>query len=386
MSATDHFDFETPVDRGGSASYKWDKYQGRDVIPLWVADMDFVSPSAIIAALHERVAHGVFGYSHASDGLYAAVRASLLADYSWEVPSEWIVWLPGLVSGLNVVCRAVGDRADEVATFTPIYPPFLSAPLSAGRSVVKVPLTWRAGRWEMDPDALEESLTPRARLLLFCSPHNPVGRVWSRPELESLAEVVRRHDLVVAADEVHCGLVLDADKRHLPFATLAPDLADRTITLMAPSKTFNVPGLGCSFAVISEPSLRRDFCRAMEGIVPHVNVFGYVAAQAAYEDGESWRQALVAYLRSNRDLVEEEIAAMPGLFLAHVEATYLSWIDTRQTGLADPSRFFEEAGVGLSDGVEFDSPGFVRLNFGCSRSLLAKALHRMHAALAERPV
>ena len=389
MDQTDDFDFEIPVDRVGTASHKWDRYQGRDVIPLWVADMDFASPSAVVAALHERVAHGVFGYSHAPDELYAAVGASLLADYSWEVPPEWIVWLPGLVSGLNVVCRAVGDQAGDVATFTPIYPPFLSAPRLAGLGVIKAPLVdsrLPTGKdyWEMDLDTLEESLTPRTRLLLLCSPHNPTGRVWSRPELESLADVVRSHDLVVASDEIHCGLVLDEDKRHLPFATVAPDLADRTITLMAPSKTFNIPGLGCSFAVISEPSLRRNFCRAMEGIVPHVNVFGYVAAQAAYEQGESWRQALVAYLRCNRDLLEEEVAAMPGLTLAHVEATYLAWIDARETGLADPARFFEEAGVGLSDGTEFDGPGFVRLNFGCSRALLTEALARMHAALATR--
>ncbi len=384
MNDAAHFDFDLPVDRRGTASYKWDKYRGQDVIPLWVADMDFRSPPAIIQALHERVAHGVFGYSHAPDDLYAAIQASLLADYSWEVPSEWIVWLPGLVSGLNVACRAVGERGDRVVTFTPIYPPFLSAPLVAERGIVKVPLVWRGGRWEMDVSALEKSLTPRARLLLLCSPHNPAGRVWSRPELEALADVVRHHDLVVASDEVHCGLVLDEDKRHLPFATLAPDLADRTITLMAPSKTFNVPGLGCSFAVIGESSLRARFWRAMEGIVPHVNLFGYVGAQAAYEEGADWQRSLLAYLRDNRELVETEIAAMPRLSVAHVEATYLAWIDARQAGLADPTRFFEEAGVGLSAGVEFAAPGFVRLNFGCGRTLLAEALARMRRALAAR--
>jgi cystathionine beta-lyase len=375
------FDFDVVVERGGTGSYKWDKYQGRDVIPLWVADMDFRSPPAIMSALHERVAHGVFGYSHAPDELYAAVIASLLADYAWDVPSEWIVWLPGLVSGLNVLCRAVGDRGDEVVTFVPVYQPFLSAPVLAERRVVKVPLVSRGDRWEMDLDALEKSLTPHSRLLLLCSPHNPVGRVWSREELKALADVVRRHDLVLGSDDIHAGLVLDADKRHLPFATVAPDLAERTVTLMAPSKTFNIPGLGCSFAVIGDPSLRRSFCKAMEGIVPHVNVFGYVAAQVAYGEGGLWQQALLAYLRGNRDLLEREIATMPRLSVAHVEATYLAWIDARQTGLDDPARFFEKAGVGLSDGAEFDGPGYVRLNFGCRRALLAEALARMRAAL-----
>jgi cystathionine beta-lyase len=187
---------------------------------------------------------------------------------------------------------------------------------------------------------------------------------------------------VVGSDEIHAGLVLDEDKIHVPIAALAPDVAARTITLMAPSKTFNTPGLGCSFAVISDPALREAFCKAMDGIVPHVNTLGYVAAQAAYEKGADWHGALLGYLRENRDLVEQEVSAMPGLSIAHVEATYLAWIDARETGLADPAGFFEAAGVGLSDGAEFGGPGYLRLNYGCRRSLLAEALTRMRAALA----
>ena len=391
---TPPFDFDTVVDRRGTASFKWDRYGKRDVIPLWVADMDFASPPEVVAALHERVEHGVFGYTHATDRLEAAVQESLARDYSWDVPIPWLVWLPGLVSGLNVVCRAVGEAGDDVATFIPIYPPFLSAPGHVQRTVVQVPLvlsssgaassaagTSATGRWEMDLDLFERSLTPRTQLLLLCSPHNPVGRVWSKAELEALAEIALRHDLVIGSDEVHAGLVLDEDKRHVPLASLSPEIAARTITLMAPSKTFNVPGLGCSFAIISNPSLRRDFCRAMEGIVPHVNLFGYEAAQAAYERGGPWLDALLPYLRGNRDLVEREIRSLPGLSVAHVEATYLAWIDARDSGLADPAKHFEKAGVGLSDGAEFGAPGFVRLNFGCSRVLLAEGLARMRAAL-----
>lgn len=410
--ATNHgpgFDFDLAVDRRGTASFKWDRYGDQEVIPLWVADMDFHSPPVVVAALHERVAHGVFGYSHATDELEATVQTMLARDYSWKVPVPWLVWLPGLVSGLNVVCRTVGAQGDEVATFVPVYPPFLSAPGFAQRSVVKVPLVLaHAGaapasgeapapsggaasgkaaasdRWDMDLDLLERALTPRTKLLLLCSPHNPVGRVWSRTELEALADVACRRDLVIASDEVHADLVLDEDRRHLPMASLGAEVAARTITLMAPSKTYNVPGLGCSFAIISDPSLRRDFCRAMEGIVPHVNLFGYVAAQAAYEQGGPWLRALLAYLRGNRDLVESEIGAMPGLSVAHVEATYLAWIDARDSGLPDPAKAFERAGVGLSDGAEFGAPGFVRLNFGCAESLLAEGLARMKAALQTR--
>lgn len=375
------FDFDTIIDRRNTASEKWDKYRGRDIIPLWVADMDFRSPPAVIQALHERVEHGVFGYTHPPAELIAAVRAHLLVDFGWAVEQEWIVWLPGLVCGLNVLCRAVGGSGDEVVTFTPIYPPFMSAPGLSDRGLVTVPLHLREGRWVADLDALERAITPRTRLLLLCSPHNPVGRAWSREELAQFAEVAERHDLVIGSDDIHAGLVLDEERRHIPIATLSPETARRTITLLAPSKTYNIPGLGCSFAVIGDPGLRRAFRKAMGRIVPHVNTLGYTAALAAYRDGEEWRQALLAYLRGNRDLVQAEVDAMPGLSMTHVEATYLAWIDARATGIPDPARFFEEAGVGFSDGADFGAPGFLRLNFGCSRSLLVEALGRMRRAL-----
>ncbi len=375
------FDFDTIIDRSNTASEKWDKYRGRDIIPLWVADMDFRSPPAVIEALHERVEHGVFGYTHPPAELVEAVRTHLLADYGWAVEEEWIVWLPGLVCGLNVLCRAVGGAGDEVVTFTPIYPPFMSAPGLSDRGLIKVPLQLREGRWVADLEALERAITPRTKLLLLCSPHNPVGRAWSREELAQFAEVAELHNLVIGSDDIHAGLVLDGDKRHIPIATLSAETARRTITLLAPSKTYNIPGLGCSFAVIGDPALRRAFRKAMGRIVPHVNTLGYTAAQAAYRDGEEWRQALVAYLCGNRDLVTAEVNAMPGLSMAHVEATYLAWIDARETGIPDPTHFFEEAGVGLSDGADFGAPGFVRLNFGCSRSLLVEALGRMRRAL-----
>ncbi len=375
-------DFDAVVDRSGTGSFKWDKYQGRDVIPLWVADMDFHSPSAVVAALHERVDHGVFGYGQAPPGMDTAVRKMLLTRYGWHVPSEWLLWLPGLVSGLNVVCRAVGERGDEVVTFTPVYSPFLSAPGLAERALVTVPLVQAEGRWQMDLAAFEASLSPSSRLLLLCSPHNPVGRVWSEEELCALADIAGRHDLVIASDDIHAGLILDEDKRHLPLAMLVPEVAAQTITLMAPSKTYNIPGLGCSFAVVADPRLRAALCRVMDGVVPHVNVLGYVAAQAAYEHGESWRQALLAYLRGNRDVVESWVAGMPGLEMTHVEATYLAWIDARGAGVEDPARVFEEGGVGLSDGAAFGAPGYVRLNFGCRRALLEEALERMAATLS----
>jgi len=381
MTHSDLFDFDTIVDRTNTASEKWDRYAGRDILPLWVADMDFRSPPAVVEELHQRVDHGVFGYSGPPVELAGVVRENLEREHGWQVAEEWLVWLPGLVCGLNVTCRAVGDVGDSVAIFAPVYPPFFTAPRNAGRETVRVPLAERDGRWEMDLTALEQALTPRTRLLLLCSPHNPVGRVWNREEQLALLAVAERHDLIVCSDEIHAGLVLDDGVSHIPFAALSPEAARRSITLHAPSKTYNIPGLGCSFAVIPDAALRRSFQRAMAGIVPHVNLLGYTAALAAYRDGEPWRQALLAYLRGNRDLVMAEIGAMPGLTVWPVAATYLAWIDARGLGVADPGSFFEEHGVGLSDGGPFGAPGFVRLNFGCPRSLLVEALKRMKAAI-----
>jgi len=370
-------DFDRTVDRRGTNSLKWDLYKGKEIIPLWVADMDFRVSPAIIRALQAHVNHGVFGYTLVPDELIDVVIGRLATQYQWKIERDWIVWLPGLVTGINVACRAVGDTGDEVLTTVPIYPPFLTAPGNSSRELGTVPLMEGAGGWEIDFDLLERAITPRTRILLLCSPHNPTGRVFTRDELSTLAQICERHDLVICSDEIHCELVLDTDKEHIPTATLSPDVERRTITLMAPSKTFNIPGLGCSFAVISDEPLRRQFLRAMKGIVPHVNALGYTAALAAYRDSRDWYLAMIDYLRENRDSVERSIEAMPGLSMHHVEATYLAWIDTRQTGMKDPVKSFEEAGVGLSDGKSFGAEGFVRLNFGCPRSVLEEAFQRM---------
>ncbi|MCU0559449.1 MAG: PatB family C-S lyase [Desulfobacterales bacterium] len=379
------FDFDEVIDRRGTASEKWEKYRGREVIPMWVADMDFRSPPAVVEALHRRVAHGVFGYTGPPPELVAATVGMLERDHGWRVDPDWIVWLPGLVCGLNVTCRAVGDDGDEVATLTPVYPPFLSAPQHAGRGVVRVPLREESNRWGIDFDRLEAALTPRTRMFMLCNPHNPVGRVFDRAELQQLAQLCLRRELVICADEIHCGLLLDPDKRHIPMAALGPEVAARTITLMSPSKTFNLAGLGCAFAVIPSAELRGRFRQAKAGIVPMLNPFGYLAAAVAYRECEGWRRALIDYLRGNRDLLAGALSRMPGgLAMAPVEGTYLAWIDVRPANLENPVGFFEEAGVGLQDGRDFDGKGFVRLNFGCPRGLLGDALARMHRALATR--
>lgn len=375
------FDFSTIVDRHKSDSAKWHKYEGKDIIPMWVADMDFPSPPAVIEALHHRVNHGVFGYGMPSRSLKKSIISYLARSYNWKVKSNWIIWLPGLVSGLNVACRSTGQSGDSVLTAIPIYPPFLSAPKFSNRKLNTTPLFLSGDKWQLDFDHLKASIDANTRLFLLCNPHNPTGRVFSEQELMQLADICLAHDIVICSDEIHCDLVLNSDCRHIPIASLSPDIAQRTITLMAPSKTYNIPGLSCSYAIVPNDALRRHMTQTMSGIVPHVNVLGMVAAQASYDHGKSWLDDLIVYLRDNRDLVYRSIDKIDGLEMAQVEATYLAWIDARKLGQPHPGQWFEKAGVGLSDGGQFNGNGFVRMNFGCPRPLLHKALDRISSAV-----
>jgi cystathionine beta-lyase len=380
--AKTEFDFDEVIDRRGTAALKWDKYAGRDVIPMWVADMDFRSAPAIIEALKRRAEHGVFGYTDPPAELSGAIVAALERDHGWKIRPEWLMWVPGLVAGINLVSRAVGEDGDDVVTAVPVYHPFLSGPVHQRRTVTRVAMRLEATRWVWDLERLEAAITPRTRLLLLCNPHNPVGRVFSREELSELARIAEKHDLAIASDEIHCGLVLDADKPHVCIATLGEDVAARTITLMAASKTFNLPGLSCAFAVVPNRELRARLSDAAAGIVPRVNAMGFAATLAAYRDSADWQRALVDYLRVNRDLVIERIRGIPGLSITPIEATYLAWIRVDSPAIRDPVSFFENAGVGLYNGSVFGAEGYVRLNFGCPRSLLEQGLDRIGSALA----
>lgn len=378
------FDFDTPVDRAGSDSVKWTKYAGRDVLPLWVADMDFAAPPAVLAAMRERLEHGVFGYNQPTPAQTQAVADHLARWFDYAIEPEWIVWLPGLVSGLNIACHAVGESGDAVFSATPIYPPFLSAPGFAGRRIVSAPLVRDQDAWVWNFASVDAVLnSSRARLFELCHPHNPVGRVWHEDELWQIAALAEKHDLIVCADEIHNGLILEPSRRHRLFASLAPEVAARTITLMAPSKTFNIPGLGAAFAIIGDTGLRRRFTLAMRGIVPHVNLFGMVATEAALTRCDDWHAALIAYLRGNARAVERAVNVLPGLSMTPVEATYLAWIDVSALGLSDPVRHFEAHGLGLSDGADFGAPGFMRLNFGTRRAVLDEALARFAGAVRD---
>ena len=377
-----YFDFDQPVDRQNTASLKWEKYKGQDIIPLWLADMDFRSPPAVMETLHRRVQHGVFGYGTVPAELVEVVCQMLFSKYRWHIDPQWLVWLPGLVSGLNIACRAVGKEHEGVMAMVPVYPPFLTAPKNSNRRLIAVPLAAAPHRWEIDFELLAGSVTPDTRLLLLCNPHNPVGRMFSRQEIVELVSFCEMHDIIICSDEIHCDLILDKEREHVVTATVGPEAANRTITLMSPSKTFNIPGLGCSFAVISSSSLRNKFLWAMAGIVPEVNILGLSAAEAAYRGGWDWLAALLDYLRENRTLVEKEIGSMEGLTMHHVEATYLAWIDARSIDKVSPGRFFETHGVGLSEGTDFGASGFVRLNFCCQRAYLQEALERIQKAVS----
>lgn len=382
------FDFDTPLNRAGTDSQKWQKYAGRDVLPLWVADMDFLSPPPLIEALHRRVDHGVFGYARPVKSTVDAVVAATESRYGWRIDPSWIVWLPGLVVGLNVTAEAFAEPGDEVLTLSPVYPPFMTAPKNRARISVQVPFLLSNGAWTIDWDALENAVTPRTRLFYLCNPHNPLARVWRRDELLRLGEFCARHNLVLCSDEIHCDLILDPTLPHIPTSLLSPEIAARTITLMAPSKTYNVPGLGTSFAIVPDAALRTRFVRATAGIVAEVTCLGFAACESAYRDCEDWRQGLLAYLRGNRDFLLDFLAReMPPVKVeAPIEATYLAWLNVSALGLADPAGHFEKHGVGLSDGAYFASPKgrHARLNFGCPRATLAEALRRMKFALAAR--
>jgi len=379
------FDFDETIKRHGTGSLKWDKYVDRDILPMWVADTDFRSPPAVIEAMRERAAHGVFGYAEAPAGLTETVLATMEREFSWQIDPAWLVWLPGLVSGLTVTCRAIGKAGDSVAMMTPVYPPFLKVPALVDRKLDTIPLAGNnTTGWRFDKARFAASLDGRTRLFLLCHPHNPVGRMWNEQELADMAEVCLEKRIVICSDEIHNQLVLTRDRRHVPLATLGAEVAARTITLLAPSKAFNIAGLGCSVAVIPDDGLRRRFGRAMAGIVPHVNIMGLVATEAAWRHGGPWLAAQLDYLRANRDYLAARIDALPDVTMAAVEATYLAWLDVSALNLPDAVAHFESHGLGFSDGREFAGPGYMRLNFGCTMATLQEACDRLAAAVRDR--
>jgi cystathionine beta-lyase len=378
------YDFDKVRERRGTDSAKWGKY-GDEVLPLWVADMDFPASEPILEALRRRVDHGFFGYARPSGELCRVIGERFKRLYGWEVKEEEIFFLPCLVSGLNLAYQAFAAPGEGVLVQPPVYHHFVKDPVIHERLLVDPPLVPRGDTYGIDFEAFEKAITDKTRLFILCNPHNPVGRVFSRNELSNLAEICLRRNLIMVSDEIHCDLLFPG-YRHVPLAALSPEAAARTITLMAPSKTYNLAGLSCGFAVIQNPALQKVWKKACAGLVPSPNIMGHTAALAGFRDSQEWLDQVLAYLKANYDFLASYTAAnLPGLRLTRMEGTYLAWLDCRGSGIpGTPFEFFlKEAKVALNDGAEFGKGGggFVRLNFACPRKILQEALERMKHAL-----
>ncbi|MDN5752457.1 MAG: pyridoxal phosphate-dependent aminotransferase [Nitrosospira sp.] len=393
---TFNHDFDSDINRAGTASLKYDgrkkMFGAAEVIPLWVADMDFAAPPAVVRALAERAAHPVYGYTVYPDSLYESLMDWLRRRHGWAVRREWIVMSPGVVPSLHAAVMAFAEPGEAVIVQPPVYYPFFSAVTSTGRQPVYNPLRLTNRRYGIDFDHLEQCAAG-ARLLLLCSPHNPVGRVWSKQELECILRIARKHDLVIFSDEIHADLVYPGNE-HLTLSMLSRTLAESRpdiVTAVAPSKTFNIPGLNLSALVVPNPECRRALIQAFEAMhVSASNPFSIAAFEAAYREGEAWLDELLIYLRQTRDYVAAYLAThLREIRLIEPEGTYLLWLDCRalKVGLgmndAQLRHFFvHEAGVGMSPGTLFGEAGsgFMRMNIGAPRHIIQAALENIRKA------
>lgn len=381
-------DFDRIIDRRSTESLRWHIYP-QDVLPLWVADMDFECPACVIKALHERVDHGIFGYDLATFGLKEVFTQRMQNLYNWQVTDPQLSFVPGVVTGFNLALRAICQPGDAVIFFTPAYPPFFSGPKSSGLKVVECPmLKGPEGSYSNDFDLFERLIVEhKVKAYVHCDPQNPTGRALTRVELEKLAEILLRHKVYTCSDEIHCDLLYDG-RQHIPFASLSREVSDSTLTFMAPSKTFNIAGLYASVGIIQNETLTQRFNEARSGLVGSPSSLALTAAKAAYEGGAEWLSECLAYMQANRDwLVENIHVRLPGVKASRSEATFLMWLDCRETGLESPYKFFlEKARVALNDGLAFGQQysQFTRLNFGTPRANLETAVSAMEKALKAR--
>ena len=377
---------QTP-ERRNTDSIKWGLYD-EDVLPLWVADMDFTSPPAVIEAMQQRVAHGVFGYARESKELKELIVVRMKNLHGWQITTEDIVLLPGVVAAFNLVCQAVAQPGESILIQPPVYPPFFSAPGYAGaRAVFNNIYRNAAGEYTLDLDDFEAAIEKDTRSFLLCNPHNPLGRVFTQAELTGMAEICLKHGLVICSDEIHSDLVFEG-YRHIPIASLDKEIEANTVTLIAPSKTYNIAGLECSALICTNPELRGRIQAARRGLLGWVNLMGMTAGVAAYKHGDEWLKQVLQLLQGNRDFLTKYLAEnIPGIRMTKPEATYLAWLDCRDLNVSQPPAqfFLEKARVALNNGEDFGEPGrgHVRLNFGCSREILTAALERISRALKQ---
>lgn len=380
---------EPPIDRRGTSSEKWEKYAGRDILPLWVADMDLPTAPFVLDAVRERLEHPILGYTAPPARMAEAFVAWLQRRYGWRVEDEWLVWLPGVVPGFNVAARAAATEGHDLVIPAPVYGPILKVPDNVGLRGVVSSLVLNRDRWEMDIDELAAKMSAASAAFLFCNPQNPSGRVYDRDELAAVAELALRNDAVLISDEIHCPIMLDDTKRHVPIASLGREVEARSISLFSPTKAFNFPGLNAAVAVIPDRALRERYELVGTGLISVHAPLAFAALTAAFEDDTDWLDEQNAFLAGNARRLGAAVADIDGIRTTTVEGTYLAWLDVSALGLADAAAAFEDQGLGLHAGEEFGGPGFLRLNFGCPRSTLNQAIERLAGAaeeLAARPV
>ncbi|NLW04900.1 MAG: putative C-S lyase [Pseudomonadaceae bacterium] len=370
------FDFITPVERKNTASLKWQRYEQQDVLPMWVADMDLTSPPAVQQALKAAVERGVFGYGEVPAKLNQAFIEWCASQYAWLVEEDWLVWIPGVVPGFNLAVEAWLTAEQGLLVQSPVYTPIRVLGKLRQRPSIDLPMSE-----PIIKENLAAHLKPETQALVLCNPQNPLGKVYSRVELEEIAALAEAEDLLVIADEIWSDLLLEPDLRHVPFASVSQAAAQRSVTLMAPSKTFNIAGMSCAVAVIPNPELRASYREAMRGLMPDMNYLGLVAAQAAWQEGHAWLAALKVHLNANLDLLENWLKDFPQIGYQRPQATFVAWLDVSALLLADPVDAFLKGGVALSAGEAYGQASHVRLNFGCTAEQLKQALQRMAAVI-----
>ena len=379
------YNFDQIIERKKTNSTKWLKFSDPEVIPMWIADMDFTCPDEITDAMHERINLGVFGYTDSYLNLTEVFIQRVKENSGWEIEKDWIVWIPGGVVGLNVACKTTLAPGEIVMVPSPIYAPFTEAPENMERGFVKTNLIDVNGRLEIDFDSVRSLITEDTKMFSFCNPHNPGGTVFRADEIEELSNICKEKGIIVCSDEIHSDLVLEEGLKHISFANFNEYNQENSITIMGPCKTYNLAGFPIAAAIIPNKELRDDFKRSSKGIVSHIDNIAFVAAEAAYSKAENWHSNLLDYLRINKELLLQAINEIEGLSLQGPEAGFLGWIDCRESDLENPSKFFiEKAKVGVYDGAWFGDKNYVRINFGCPRSVLDEAIARIKKAFSQR--
>lgn len=386
------YNFDQEIDRSNTNSIKLEALESvfgsKDIIPLWIADMDFLTPPSITQAMKQRVEHGIFGYVQPDEHYFNAIINWLKNRHHWTVEQETISFIPGVVKGFAFAIDAFTNQNDKIIIQPPVYPPFKGTTEDLKREIVNNPLIFENGQYRMDFDNLREVAKTGAKMLILCNPQNPSGRIWTREELIELAEICYDNNIIVISDEIHADLELPGNK-HIPFATVSEKAAQNTITLMAPSKTFNIAGIVSSFAVVDNKEIREKYFDYLEARqLNHGTIFAYLAAQYAYETGEEWLNQVMEYVQGNINFVDSYLQKhIPQLKVVRPDASFLIWLDCRELNLPQTELenfFIHKAKLGLNSGTMFgeEGEGFMRLNVGCPRITLEKALDNLKKAVA----